>query len=75
MAKEQAKPAPVSPAAAPAAEKKAAAAKPAPKKKEKKGGPKPYKKLRNCPKCGAGVHLAEHPNRFACGRCGYMEKK
>jgi small subunit ribosomal protein S27Ae len=28
-----------------------------------------------CPKCGAGVYLAEHENRRACGRCGYAESK
>ncbi len=28
-----------------------------------------------CPKCGAGVFLAEHKDRRACGKCGYMEKK
>jgi len=48
---------------------------------EKKEAPKkakkipPYKPKRNCPKCGPGVHLAEHPNRFGCGKCGYFEKK
>ncbi|MEM3031193.1 MAG: 30S ribosomal protein S27ae [Candidatus Micrarchaeia archaeon] len=35
----------------------------------------PYRKKRACPKCGAGVRLAEHQNRFSCGRCGYMEAK
>lgn len=30
---------------------------------------------RFCPKCGAGVFLAEHEDRRACGKCGYMEKK
>lgn len=24
-----------------------------------------------CPKCGNGVFLAEHKDRFSCGRCGY----
>lgn len=24
-----------------------------------------------CPKCGPGVFLADHGDRFACGRCGY----
>ncbi|MFA6530856.1 MAG: 30S ribosomal protein S27ae [Candidatus Micrarchaeia archaeon] len=42
-------------------------------KKEKKP-PKPYKPGKNCPKCGAGVHLAEHKGRRACGKCGYFEK-
>jgi len=30
---------------------------------------------RHCPKCGSGVFLAEHKNRFSCGRCGYTEFK
>lgn len=54
-----------------AEEKKKAA--PAPKKKEKK--PKAYKPGKSCPKCGAGVRLAEHKNRRSCGKCGYFEKK
>ena len=28
-----------------------------------------------CPKCGPGVFMAEHLNRYACGRCGFMEWK
>lgn len=43
------------------------------KKKAKKAGP--YKPGKACPKCGAGVHLAEHKDRRSCGRCGYFEKK
>jgi small subunit ribosomal protein S27Ae len=50
--------------------KKPAAAKPAKKEKVHK----PYKKGKNCPKCGAGVRLAEHKNRRSCGKCGYYEK-
>ena len=42
-------------------------------KKEKKW--KPYKPGRFCPKCGAGVRLAEHKDRWSCGKCGYYEKK
>jgi small subunit ribosomal protein S27Ae len=30
---------------------------------------------RFCPRCGPGVFLAEHPNRFSCGKCGYTETK
>jgi small subunit ribosomal protein S27Ae len=30
---------------------------------------------RNCPKCGEGVFLAEHPDRRSCGKCGYTEFK
>lgn len=28
-----------------------------------------------CPKCGSGVFLAEHKNRFSCGKCAYTEYK
>jgi small subunit ribosomal protein S27Ae len=42
-------------------------------KKEKKI--KVYKKHRFCPKCGAGVWLAEHEDRYSCGKCGYTEMK
>jgi len=30
---------------------------------------------RHCPKCGPAVFLAEHKNRFSCGKCGYTEFK
>jgi small subunit ribosomal protein S27Ae len=30
---------------------------------------------KSCPKCGAGVFLAEHNNRRSCGKCGYSESK
>ena len=30
---------------------------------------------KSCPKCGVSVFLAEHKNRFACGKCGYTEMK
>ena len=30
---------------------------------------------RTCPKCGAGVFLAEHKDRLSCGSCGYTEFK
>ena len=36
---------------------------------------RPYKAGKACPKCGAGVRLAEHKERRACGKCGYFEKK
>ena len=32
-------------------------------------------KKRTCPKCGPGVHLAEHNNRVYCGKCHYSEFK
>jgi len=28
-----------------------------------------------CPRCGRGVYMAEHPDRYACGKCGYTEFK
>jgi small subunit ribosomal protein S27Ae len=28
-----------------------------------------------CPRCGAGVFMAEHKNRLSCGRCGFTEWK
>ncbi len=45
-------------------------AKPKPKKSFKA-----YSPGKACPKCGAGVHLAEHSDRRSCGKCGYFEKK
>lgn len=44
-------------------------------KVKKKKGPQPYKKKRACPKCGPGINLAEHKNRFSCGKCGYYERR
>jgi small subunit ribosomal protein S27Ae len=43
--------------------------------KEKKGKAprKPYKQGRQCPKCNSG--MAEHSDRFSCGKCGYTEFK
>jgi small subunit ribosomal protein S27Ae len=55
------------------------------KGKEKPSNTKPTKKWeaysngakvkRECPKCGAGIFLAEHKNRFHCGKCGLTEFK
>ncbi|MDI6643168.1 MAG: 30S ribosomal protein S27ae [Candidatus Hodarchaeaceae archaeon] len=28
-----------------------------------------------CPRCGPGVFMAEHENRWACGKCGYTDFK
>jgi small subunit ribosomal protein S27Ae len=33
------------------------------------------RKLKSCPRCGPGTFLAEHYDRFACGKCGYAEFK
>jgi len=30
---------------------------------------------KECPRCGAGVFLAEHKDRSSCGRCGYTTFK
>lgn len=30
---------------------------------------------RSCPRCGPGVFMADHEDRYACGRCGYTEFK
>ncbi len=30
---------------------------------------------KTCPKCGEGVYMAEHKDRWVCGRCGYTEWK
>ncbi|MCX6772465.1 MAG: 30S ribosomal protein S27ae [Candidatus Micrarchaeota archaeon] len=48
------------------------AAKPAAKKQKKF---KAYASGKSCPKCGSGIRLASHKDRFACGKCGYFEKK
>jgi len=29
----------------------------------------------SCPKCGSAVFLAEHKDRYHCGRCGYSRWK
>ena len=28
---------------------------------------------RECPRCGKGVFMAEHRDRFTCGKCGFTE--
>jgi small subunit ribosomal protein S27Ae len=28
-----------------------------------------------CPKCGPGVHMGEHKDRYTCGKCTYSEFK
>nr|MDO8134884.1 30S ribosomal protein S27ae [Candidatus Njordarchaeum guaymaensis] len=33
------------------------------------------RKLKACPRCGPGTFLAEHYDRFSCGKCGYAEFK
>jgi len=31
------------------------------------------RKRKQCPRCGAGVFLAEHGDRISCGKCTYTE--
>ncbi|MCD6108707.1 MAG: 30S ribosomal protein S27ae [Thermoplasmata archaeon] len=38
-------------------------------------GDKIVRLRKTCPKCGPGVFLAEHRDRFSCGKCGYTEFK
>jgi small subunit ribosomal protein S27Ae len=57
------------------AEDKKKAAAPAKKKEKAASKPKAYKAGKSCPRCGAGVRLAEHKDRRSCGKCGYFEKK
>jgi len=45
------------------------------KEKKEKRAFRPYKPGRYCPKCGPGVRLAEHQNRWSCGKCRYTEMK
>lgn len=33
------------------------------------------KRKRYCPRCGPGVFLAQHKDRYTCGACGYVEVK
>lgn len=33
------------------------------------------KKNKECPKCGAGVFMANHKDRWTCGKCQYTEFK
>lgn len=41
----------------------------------KVAGDKLEKIKRECPKCGSGIFLAQHSDRFYCGRCHYVEMK
>ena len=31
------------------------------------------RKNKTCPKCGTGVFMAHHKDRFTCGKCSYTE--
>ena len=28
---------------------------------------------KDCPRCGKGVFMAEHKDRYSCGKCGFTE--
>ncbi|HJJ47232.1 MAG TPA: 30S ribosomal protein S27ae [Methanocorpusculum sp.] len=30
---------------------------------------------KTCPRCGDGIFMGGHKDRFACGKCGYTEFK
>jgi ubiquitin-small subunit ribosomal protein S27Ae len=30
---------------------------------------------RECPRCGKGIFMADHKDRFSCGKCNYTEFK
>ncbi len=38
-------------------------------------GDKVTKTKKTCPKCGSGVYMAEHKDRYVCGACRYTEWK
>ena len=38
-------------------------------------GSKVIRNRTHCPKCGPGVHMAEHYDRLHCGKCGYTKFK
>ena len=38
---------------------------------ESSGGLK--RKNKSCPKCGSGTFMAQHKDRYACGKCQYSE--
>lgn len=31
------------------------------------------RKNKFCPKCGAGTFMAQHKDRYTCGKCNYTE--
>ncbi len=67
-------------AAKPAAKSAAKGGAPVPKGKQyhmykiyEVSGTKAKAKNKTCPKCS--VFMANHKDRWTCGKCGYMEKK
>lgn len=43
-------------------------------KYEVKNG-KIIRKKKFCPRCGPGTFMAEHKERYTCGKCSYVEYK
>lgn len=43
-------------------------------KKYKVSGGK-IEKAKYCPRCGPGTFMADHQDRFYCGKCHYLEVK
>ena len=39
----------------------------------KVSGDKVTRSRRDCPRCGTGTFMAEHKDRFTCGKCGFTE--
>ena len=37
-------------------------------------GDKITSRNKTCPKCGKGIFMAKHKDRWTCGKCSYMEK-
>lgn len=38
-------------------------------------GDKVVRNRKSCPKCGPGVFMADHYDRYACGKCGFTQFK
>ena len=38
-------------------------------------GDKATRKKLACPKCGAGIFMADHQDRSTCGACGFTQMK
>jgi len=36
-------------------------------------GDRVERKNKHCPKCGKGIFMAKHKNRWVCGKCQYAE--
>jgi small subunit ribosomal protein S27Ae len=56
-------------------EKKASGAARSRIKLYKVNGEKLERQSKFCPKCGPGIFMANHKDRYTCGACKYMEKK